>query len=121
MTPAQLQELSQHKLFDVGAHTVSHAALGMHNLAVQQKELLDSRQFLSALTGAAIPLLAYPYGNYNNETLEAAANTGFTAAVTTEEKAVTRRSGIYRLGRVQVKNMSGQALAAQLHQWQHKP
>ncbi|GAA4444004.1 hypothetical protein GCM10023188_45370 [Pontibacter saemangeumensis] len=121
MAPTQLQELSQHKLFDVGAHTVSHAALGMHNLAVQQKELLDSRQFLSALTGADIPLLAYPYGNYNNWTLEAAANTGFAAAVTTEEKAVTRRSGAYRLGRVQVKNMSGQAFAAQLQQWQRKP
>lgn len=120
MTAAQLQELSQNNLFDIGAHTASHAALGMHSLPVQENELLDSRQFLSSVTGAAIPLLAYPYGNYNNETLVAAANTGFTAAVTTEEKAVTRRSRLYRLGRVQVKNISGKEFAAQLHQWQHK-
>ncbi len=120
MTAAQLQEMGRGSLFDIGAHTVTHAALGMHRLPVQEQELRDNRQYLTAVTGADIPLLAYPYGNYNSDTLAAAVNTGFAAAFTTEEKAVKKRSSLYRLGRLQVKNLPGQAFAAQLDAWQHK-
>ncbi len=120
MTAQQLRQLSQSSLFEIGAHTVTHAALAFHAKAVQVQELCENKQQLEAITGTEVPLLAYPYGNYNHETKAAAAEAGFTAAMTTEEKVIRKQSQRYALGRMQVKNRSGQDFAAQLGTWLHK-
>ncbi|WP_347160185.1 polysaccharide deacetylase family protein [Pontibacter chitinilyticus] len=115
MTEAQLKRLSKHRLFDVGAHTVSHPALAFHDKAYQQQELLENARLLKQVTSVKAAVLAYPYGNYNNVTATIAAEIGFAAAFTTEEKPVTRHSPRFRLGRIQAPNCSGPEFAALLN------
>ncbi|MBF9253915.1 polysaccharide deacetylase family protein [Pontibacter sp. 172403-2] len=117
MTKAQLQELSRNKLFSVEAHTVSHPALAFHDRLYQADELLRNLQYLEETTGYRPSLLAYPYGNYNEETMALAAASGFTAAFTTEERPITKHALLYRLGRVQVKNCAAPAFTALINQW----
>ena len=114
MSHQQLEQLGKCNLFEIGAHTNSHIALGSHSRHVQQQEILLSRQFLQGLTGHKTSLLAYPYGNYNHETLLAAADTGFAAAFTTEEQCIRPRSNPYRLGRFQVKDLPPEAFEKKL-------
>ncbi|WP_439883488.1 polysaccharide deacetylase family protein [Pontibacter sp. MBLB2868] len=120
MSSGQLQDLAKNSLFTMGAHTVSHPALGLHDIAYQSLELKDNKRHLETLTGNKIRFLAYPYGNYNHDTVIATKNEGFEAAFTTEEKVVTSRSDFYRLGRFQVKNVGAPAFKRALEKWRYK-
>ena len=73
---------------DVGAHTVTHAALPALPPAAQQDELAASRDRLEAVLGRPVRTCAYPYGRTSAATRAAAAAAGFDAAFTTEPDAV---------------------------------
>lgn len=117
MSISELKQMATNNLFTFGAHTVTHPTLANHNARFQKKELTKNRRFLQEVTGQDINLLAYPYGIYNKETLQVAADLGFKAAFTTEEKPVELNSSIYTLGRFQVMNLTGTAFTNQLNHW----
>ncbi|WP_162053295.1 polysaccharide deacetylase family protein [Pontibacter pamirensis] len=119
MSKEELKELGQEALFDLGGHTVSHAALAFHAAQLQEKEIRENRTFLQDIAPNKIDLLTYPYGNYNNETMAIAEKVAFEAAFTTEEKAVTRNANRYRLGRFQVKNIAAPEFKKQLQLWKY--
>jgi len=110
MSVSDLKQLVENNLFTIGAHTVNHPALAYHSPEFQKKEMLENRKFLQEITGQEINLIAYPYGNYNEDTLMMAADAKFEAAFTTEEKVVQAQSLKYNLGRFQVKNWNGNEL-----------
>ncbi|MFD1873000.1 polysaccharide deacetylase family protein [Hymenobacter bucti] len=118
MAAEQLRELAGSPRHTLGVHTVSHPALAFHAPAAQQRELVENKEFLAQLTGHAPTLVAYPYGNYNPDTLAAAAAAGLRAGFTTEEQPLTNRSERYRLGRFQVADGPGADFARQLQRWQ---
>jgi peptidoglycan/xylan/chitin deacetylase (PgdA/CDA1 family) len=117
VTAMELKELASGKLFTIGAHTLTHPALAYHSADFQKKELNENRKFLQELTGQNVGLLAYPYGNYNEDTLQTASDAGFSAAFTTEEGTIKSRSYRYKLGRFQVKNLTGTEFNDQLKKW----
>ncbi|RDV16710.1 polysaccharide deacetylase family protein [Pontibacter diazotrophicus] len=119
MSREELKDLGQGELFDLGAHTVSHAALAYHAPQFQEKEIEENKCFLEEIAQKRIDLLTYPYGNYNNETMAIAERVAFAAAFTTEEKAVIRNANRYRLGRFQVKNMAAPEFKKQLQLWKY--
>jgi peptidoglycan/xylan/chitin deacetylase (PgdA/CDA1 family) len=94
-------------------------ALAFHPEQTQEQELLENRKFLAEVIGQEVSLLAYPYGNYNEDTVAIADMVNFAAAFTTEEKPVTKRSHLHRLGRFQVKNLSGKEFRQQLQAWKN--
>ncbi|WP_210486147.1 polysaccharide deacetylase family protein [Rufibacter aurantiacus] len=117
MTLEQLKDLGKSNLFTIGAHTVSHPALAFHTADYQRRELTQNRTFLREVTGQDVNLLAYPYGNYNEETLSSVASLKFKAAFTTEENRIQKQANRYRLGRYQVKNLPFQELSSTFHPW----
>lgn len=117
MSKEQLQEIASHPLFTIGAHTVTHAALAHRQPEIQRQEIANNAAWLKALTGKAPALLAYPYGNYNEATINIASQQGFDAAFTTEERPVTKDSPRYQLGRFMVKNWNGQTFEQHLQSW----
>lgn len=119
MSREQLQDLGRNALFDLGIHTVSHAALAFHPPQVQEKEILENRSFLQEIARNKIDLLTYPYGNYNHETMAVAGKAALAAAFTTEEKAVTNYAQSYRLGRFQVKDLAATDFRKQLQLWKY--
>lgn len=117
MNMEQVQRMAQHPLFTIGAHTVNHVALAHQQPEVQKEEIMNNVQWLKQATGKTPRLLAYPYGNYNEETINIARKENFDAAFTTDPQPITKRSGRHQLGRFQVKNWSGREFEAQLQLW----
>lgn len=118
VTAAELQQLSQHPLVTIGAHTVTHPALAAHSLEYQTREMRQNKLYLEKTISKPVTLLTYPYGNYNHTTLEAAQKNEFAAAFTTQAQPVTSRSTPLQLGRFQVTNQGSQAFEKALIYWQ---
>jgi len=119
MSVRQLQELAQSSFCTIGAHTVNHAALAAHSRAYQTEELQENKRFLEEITGQEVNHLAYPYGNYNEDTFYAAADLHFYTGFTTEAKTIKPDQHPYGLGRFQVKNLNGTDFQDQLSKWEN--
>ena len=64
----------------VEAHTVSHVALSGLSYEDQVAEIAENRAYLEEITGKPVRFLAWPYGDVNESTDEAAAAAGIVAA-----------------------------------------
>ncbi|ULR43266.1 polysaccharide deacetylase family protein [Rhizobium sp. K102] len=87
MGPAQLQWLARRPLAALGAHTISHRALGRLPEAEARIEMEVSADYLEAVTGIRPVTIAYPYGTPEAATGREAAiagRLGFSVAVTTQ-------------------------------------
>ena len=104
MSSKHLKHLSNNKLFSLGIHTKTHPALANHSFEFQLDEIYGSKQYLSNINHSHINTIAYPHGNYNNETLIAARQNGVSLGFTTEEHVITRSSSPLTLGRLWVVN-----------------
>jgi peptidoglycan/xylan/chitin deacetylase (PgdA/CDA1 family) len=60
---AELEQLSEHPLFEVGAHTATHADLGSLGDPVRiREEVARGRELLEDWLGTAVRWFAYPFG-----------------------------------------------------------
>mgnify|MGYP003945291843 CR=1 FL=1 len=116
MSANDLEVLGNGGLFTIGSHTVHHPSLAQHDTAFQKKEITENKDYLENILWRRINFLAYPYGNFNAETLKIAGNLGFDAGFTTEER-IFDASAIYEVGRFQVKNLTGLEFKRQLKNW----
>ena len=117
MSREQLMAMSKSGYGSTGVHTVTHSALGACNKANQLNEILECKRYLDNTLGRDHFSIAYPYGNYNSDTLDIAKQSGLRGGFTTEPRPVTAQSDIYRLGRFQVVNQSGKQFRKQLAMW----
>lgn len=117
LTKTQLKGIARHPLFDVGLHTVTHASLIFHSEDVQCREIMDNRDSLKKICRRSVNMLTYPYGDYNEATISVVKKENLAAAFSTAEKAITKRSDPYSLGRFQVKNWSRREFEVQLARW----
>jgi peptidoglycan/xylan/chitin deacetylase (PgdA/CDA1 family) len=83
MTVEELRALADSGI-ELGAHSVTHPDLSLLDRAACLREMVDSRRELERLTGAQVTTFAYPFCRYGDAAVEAAAEAGFTAAVTCE-------------------------------------
>lgn len=83
MSAAQVKEIADGGLVEIGAHTVHHAWLK----GLPQKDVTfevdQSKKTLEELTGKPVVSFAYPYGAYDVKAIETVADAGFTSAVST--------------------------------------
>lgn len=74
----QIKELSNSQLITIGSHAYWHCNLANQSKEVQQKELSDSKVLLEKVLGVPIYSLAYPDGSYTRESIDIAAELGYT-------------------------------------------
>lgn len=117
MSVEQLKKLGENKLFTIEAHSATHAALAFHDKNYQDKELVENKFFLENILNKKIEILAYPYGSYNTNTINAAIDAGFTSAFTTDEESVLNKTVPYHIGRFQVKNQNGIHFGESMKRW----
>lgn len=82
----QLIELAADPLVTIGAHTHHHMTLSRLNPIRLRHEMIRSRELLEDWLGRPVEHLAYPFGGRSqasNREFSAAAELGFTSAVTT--------------------------------------
>lgn len=86
MDELELKAIAAHPLVTLGAHTVSHRAMGRLNATELARELDESAAYVEHLTGTRPTTFAYPYGDQRSvttETARAVANAGLSVGVTT--------------------------------------
>ena len=85
----------------IGSHTHSHPWLSRLSREEQQHELLASRSFLEAVGVNTLEgwSLAYPYGDFNNDTLDVAKDLGCSLAFTTKVGSISFGSSSLKLSR----------------------
>lgn len=86
----------------VGAHTNGHAILARETPDAQHRDLADCRALLHTELGVDATGLAYPNGeqaDYDETTIAAARETGYTYAVTTWGRLADTGRGPYEIGR----------------------
>lgn len=82
---------------EIGAHTRTHQHLSALTLDQQTAEISGSRQDLLNMNVGPINTFAYPFGDYNANTLSIVKNSGFIAAVSTISGFVNPASDPYQL------------------------
>lgn len=93
LNEAELQKFAREEYADVGVHGVSHRALASLNADEVERELRESTEYLTSITGTLPRHLAYPYGSPNsvsNREFDLAKRHGFTTAVTTRHGCLTK-------------------------------
>lgn len=87
----------------IGAHTVSHPILATLDAVEKRREIGESKRVLEAVLGEPIALFAYPNGkpgeDFDDDSVQAVREAGFTIAVTTARGAANRLTDTLQIPR----------------------
>jgi peptidoglycan/xylan/chitin deacetylase (PgdA/CDA1 family) len=100
MTVQEVRQISSSGLIQVGCHTVNHPLLSTLTRAEQKLEIERSRDTCYDLIGRHPLAFAYPYGDFNYDTVGIVGGAGFTVACTTREFGVSAHSQMLRMPRL---------------------
>lgn len=101
LTSNQLKELQKNGI-DIESHTATHENLSELSFDAQLKELNTSKNYLENLLSKKIKYLAYPCGEYSDDTLKAVKEAGYIMAFTTAGRWSDKSDGILTLDRVYI-------------------
>ncbi len=77
----QLKTLRQEG-WEIGAHTLSHASLPALSDEKKREEIGDGRRILEEALGGEVTTFAYPYGEFDDRSIEIVREAGFSSAWT---------------------------------------
>lgn len=83
LTDAQVREMVQSGVFELGAHTLTHANLPTLDAAARTREVAGARAELERQFGVPVTSFAYPFGIFGDDDVDAARAAGYSNAVTT--------------------------------------
>lgn len=83
LADAQVREMIDSGVFELGAHTLTHANLPALDGEARAREVQGAKQQLETLFGVPVTSFAYPFGIFGDADVEAARAAGYTNAVTT--------------------------------------
>jgi peptidoglycan/xylan/chitin deacetylase (PgdA/CDA1 family) len=93
VTLDELKKLSRHKLIALGSHTVTHPILNKCSIETQTSELTESKQILCQWLNMDIDYLAYPNGDYDENTVEIAKRCGYKLGFTINPGLIDIKNG----------------------------
>ncbi len=76
----EVHELSKHPLITIGAHGLLHRHFTKMTRAEAKFELKHSRKMLEEMTGKTVDLMAWPYGECNDELEQLSEEAGYRAS-----------------------------------------
>lgn len=100
LTQAQLTEIAQSGIVEIGAHTIDHPDLRTLSAEKQRHQIADSKHGLEEMLGVTVDSFAYPYGYYTDETVKLVREAGFVTAVTTKPGKLQSPSMLLTLRRL---------------------
>lgn len=110
LTWPQLAELKQSGLFDIQSHSYWHPRFDLEKgrLAPREYErfvafqLAGSKAKIETCLGTLVEMLAWPFGVYDEELMQEAAETGYIAAFTLERRPASAAEKVMALPRYRV-------------------
>jgi peptidoglycan/xylan/chitin deacetylase (PgdA/CDA1 family) len=85
MNETDIRSISSHPLFTIASHGFLHTDLTSLNSQEIYEELESSKKYLATITNEICHSIAFPYGNYNKEVLNACYNLEFKYTFKTEK------------------------------------
>jgi peptidoglycan/xylan/chitin deacetylase (PgdA/CDA1 family) len=119
VTPEELLRLAAGGLIEIGAHTVSHPALGGLPAAAQRDEVQPSKAHLERLLGEPVLSFSYPNGSLSATTVRLVREAGFTCACQSRTALAWRGSDRFQLPRLWPQDQGGAQLARRLRRWNY--
>jgi len=80
LSPDELREISKHPLITIGAHGVWHRHFTRLKSDEARFELIESRRILSSMTGNRVDLMAWPFGECNEQLEQLSKECGYRAS-----------------------------------------
>lgn len=96
----QVRMLDRSGLITIGAHTVDHQNLASDSPGQQQFEIAQSKSQLEAQLGHAVNHFCYPYGSYDQTTVDLVRQAGFITATTTLPGTIQPPGSLFTLRRI---------------------
>lgn len=100
LTWDQIRALDKSGLITIGGHTLDHPDLPTLPVAVEQTEIAASKTQIEAEIGHPIYDFAYPYGDYDDTTIQLVRAAGYRDAVTTQAGDYQPAGSVYTLERI---------------------
>ncbi|NOU74099.1 polysaccharide deacetylase family protein [Paenibacillus sp. LMG 31458] len=97
----QVKELSAAG-WDIAPHSMTHPHLPQLSIEQQREEITESRRRIEQALGRSADVFAYPFGEYNEDTLKILKNEAFRYAFTTKEGDASPNQSPYELSRIVV-------------------
>ena len=101
MTSQQLKEMSDYGI-DIQSHTASHSHLNQLSYEEQLNELKTSKEKLESITGKSVISIAYPFGDYDDNSVKASKDAGYSLSFTTNRGLSDREDNPLILDRIYV-------------------
>jgi len=117
LSPQEIVSSAKSNLFDMGAHTGTHPLLSAISSTAQREEIRQSKSYLEKLMDRPVASFAFPYGDYNAETLNILRDEGFTCACGTKSGSVRADTNWFELPRMHVLDWDGRTFEKRLTGW----
>lgn len=101
LTSEQLKEMDKNGI-DIESHTVNHDQLDKLSYEKQLVTLKQSKDYIEKVLNKKVNYIGYPFGKWNNDTIKAAKDAGYTMAFTTVGGWSKKDQEIYTLDRVYI-------------------
>ena len=101
LSSEQIKEMSDYGI-DIESHTLTHSHLNQMTYEEQLKELKDSKEKIESITGKKVLSVAYPYGDFNEDSIKAVKEAGYSFAFTTNLGYSDREDDPFKLDRIYV-------------------
>lgn len=101
LTSNQLKELQANGI-DIQSHTLVHEELTTLSYEKQLNTLKESKKILENPLNKKVSYIAYPYAKYNNNTIKAANDAGYSMGFILGGRVARKNDGIYTLHRISV-------------------
>lgn len=89
LSEQQIVEMQASGLIEFGAHSLSHVNLSTLDYEAAESEIVGSKIWLEGVTKIPCHSFAYPFGRFNDETVEILKKAGFSNAVTVKKGCET--------------------------------
>lgn len=106
MNEKQIKEIIDSHLVEVGGHTLDHLYLKLLSKNVVVKQVLDSKKALEEMFKIKIESFAYPYGAFNQDTINIVRSAGYTSAVSEITDINQSNTNLLYLSRIRAGNFS---------------
>ena len=107
MTKREVRDISD-GLVVIGAHTVTHPTLPVHRFEDQYHEIAESRRACEEFIDGPVNAFAYPFGDYDDATVSAVRQAGFSWACTVNAGVVRPGADPMRMPRIFVGDWDGE-------------
>ena len=104
MTSQQIKEMSDYGI-DIQSHTASHAHLNQLTYEEQLNELKTSKEKLESITEKPVISIAYPFGDYDDNTILASKEAGYSLSFNTNRGLSDRTDNPLSLNRIYVSSL----------------